>query len=87
MTPVLTAGPQQFAEDGVIVKAAFTTANADVWPVMGGALQWPLYITTNATTGDHKTPQLDQTSFMQFDLIVKDTKSAPKTGWVFATLV
>lgn len=54
---------------------------------MGGALQWPLYITINATTGDHKTPQLDQTSLMQFDLIVKDTKSAPKSGWVFATLV
>jgi hypothetical protein len=87
MTPVLTAGPQQFAENAVIVKAAFTTANADVWPVMSGALQWPLYITTNATTSDHNTPQVDQTSFMQFDLIVKDTKSAPKTGWVFATLV
>jgi hypothetical protein len=87
MKPVLSPGPQQFDENGVIVKAAFTTANADVWPVMQGALQWPLYITTNATTGDHQTPQVDQASFMQFDLIVKDSKSAPKTAWVFATLV
>lgn len=27
------------------------------------------------------------TSIMQFDIIVKDSKTAPKTGWVFSTLV
>lgn len=85
--PKIETSTSQFPERAIVVKAAFTTANADVWPAMQGALQWPLYITTNATTGDHKTPQIDNTSFMQFDLIVKDSSSAPKTGWVFATLV
>ena len=87
LNPSILPGRPQFAEAGISVKVALTTANADVWPVMQGALQWPLYITTNATTGDHTKPQIDATSFMQFDLIVKDTKSAPGTGWVFATLV
>jgi hypothetical protein len=32
-------------------------------------------------------PALTNLSFMQFDIIVKDSKSAPKTGWVFSTLV
>lgn len=87
MHPDLKPGAAQFMEGAVVVKAAFTTANADVWPVMQGTEQWPLYITTNATTGDHKTPEVDRASLMQFDLIVKDTKSAPQSGWVFATLV
>lgn len=85
--PAIVPGNPQFAEGGIVVKAALTTANEDVWPVMKGALQWPLYIYVNATTGDHAKPQIDPTSFMQFDLIVKDTQSAPQTGWVFATLV
>ena len=73
----------------MVVKAAFSTANADVWPVMQGALQWRPDISTNATKnrGPNAPPELDPTSFFQFDIIVKDTKSAPKTGWVFSTLV
>ncbi len=86
-TPAISPGSGQFPENGVVIKYAFTTANGDNWDAMQGALQWPLYITTNATTGDHKSPQIDRASLMQFDLIVKDTQSAPKTGWVFATLV
>lgn len=87
LRPDLRTQAGQFPEGSIIVKAAFTTANGDVWPAMQGALHWPLYITTNATTGNHKTPQLNAASLMQFDIIVKDTKSAPQTGWVFATLV
>ncbi len=37
--------------------------------------------------GSDAPPQLDPTSFFQCDIIVKDTKSAPQTGWVFSTLV
>lgn len=85
--PNLNTQAAQFAEGAVVVKAAFSTANADTWPVMQGAQQWPLYITVNATTGDHQAPQVDPTSFFQFDIIVKDTASAPRTGWVFSTLV
>ncbi len=87
MDPAITKSSGQFADGAVVVKAAFATANADVWPAMGNALQWQLYITENATTGGTKEPQLEQTSFFQFDIIVKDTLSAPKTGWVFSTLV
>ena len=87
--PAIKPGAPQFAEGGISVKAAFSTANADVWPVMQGAQQWTLYISTNATLGhdDKSPPELDPTSFFQFDIIVKDTQSAPQTGWVFSTLV
>jgi hypothetical protein len=88
-TPKLEPGVPQFAEGAVIVKAAFTTANADVWPVMQGAHQWTLYISTNATKdrGSSAPSELDPASFFQFDIIVKDSQSAPQTGWVFSTLV
>lgn len=87
MTPTITKSSTQVQEGGVIIKVALTTANADVWPVMAGTLQWPLYISTNSTTGNHASPQVDQTSLLQFDIIVKDTQSSPQTGWVFSTLV
>jgi len=95
MQPVVTKESTQYAEGSIIVKAAFTTANATIWPVMKGALSWPLYITTNVT--DYPPPPTDpnfsplrkltNTYLMQFDIIVKDSVSAPKTGWVFTTLV
>lgn len=87
--PKIEIDTTQFAESAIVVKAAFSTANGDVWPVMQGAHQWMLYITTNATKdrSSNDPPQLDPTSFFQFDIIVKDTQSAPQTGWVFSTLV
>jgi hypothetical protein len=87
MKPVVTPASTQFPEGSLIVKAAFITADPSVWPVMEGSQAWPLYITTDATTGGSKTPQVVNNYFMQFDIIVKDSKSAPKTGWVFSTLV
>lgn len=86
-SPNINISNSQFAEGSVIVKLAFSTANSDDWPVMSGALQWPAFITTNATLGNHPQPQVDKLSFFQFDIIVKDSKSAPRTGWVFSTLV
>ena len=87
MKPAITPSSTQFPEGSLIVKAAFITADPAVWPVMTGSQAWPLYITTDATTGNFKTPQVVNTYFMQFDIIVKDSQSAPKTGWVFSTLV
>lgn len=87
LKPNITADSTQFAEGSIIVKASFITADESVWPVMGGAKTWPLYITVNATTGQLPKPEVVNTSFMQFDIIVKDSQSAPKTGWVFSTLV
>lgn len=87
--PKITTAAAQFADGAVIVKAAFSSANADVWPVMQGAQQWTVYVSTNATkhTDPSPKPEMDQASFFQFDIIVKDPKSAPATGWVFTTLV
>jgi hypothetical protein len=88
--PYLTPDSTQFEEGALIVKAAFVTAGPDVWPVMQGTQVWPLYINVDATNGDSlppKPPKLTKTYLMQFDIIVKDSKSAPDTGWVFTTLV
>lgn len=91
--PALTPASTQYAEGSLIVKAAFVTAGPDVWPVMTGAQVWPLYISTNATIGEPKDPKkpgppkVTNTYLMQFDIIVKDSVSAPDTGWVFSTLV
>lgn len=89
MQPKVATSTTQFAEGSIIIKAAFITAGPAVWPVMKGALTWPLYITINATKGPNPspTPVLTPTYLMQFDIIVKDSVSAPKTGWVFTTLV
>jgi hypothetical protein len=92
MKPAVSPTSTQFAEGSVIIKAAFITADSSIWPVMEGAQTWPLYISVNATTNPPPSytatpPVLVNASFMQFDIIVKDSKSAPKTGWVFTTLV
>jgi hypothetical protein len=87
MNPAFGGDALQFPEGSTIVKAQFTTANADVWPVMQGAIQWPVYIMVNATTGDHRTPQIDQSSLIEFDVMIKDAASAPRTGWTFVTFV
>ncbi|MFT3856713.1 MAG: hypothetical protein QM742_04170 [Aquabacterium sp.] len=92
MKPVVNPKTTQFDEGALIVKASFVTADGSVWPPMADALTWPLYISVDATTNPPPSyavtpPVLTNTSFMQFDIIVKDTKSAPKTGWVFMTLV
>jgi len=84
MKPTITPTSTQAPEGAVIVKAAFIDATGTDWPVMAGAATGPLYAPIN----DKRTPPaVTTTSFMQFDIIVKDTKSSPKTGWVFSTLV
>ena len=86
--PNLTAQSTQFAEGSVIIKAAFITAGPELWPVMQGTVSWPAYVSVNATLPKPPTaPALTNTYLMQFDIIVKDSVSAPKTGWVFTTLV
>lgn len=85
--PVLGGGATQYAEGAITVKLAFTTADPATWPVMEGALAWPMMMTANATTGHNDRPKLDKAYLMQVDIVVKDTQSAPQTGWVFTTLV
>lgn len=80
----------QFDEGSVIIKVALFVSDepkkqTNWWPVTNGAAVWPLYI---AIPEEKPGPVAVLNSYvMQFDIIVKDTTSAPKTGWVFSTLV
>jgi hypothetical protein len=75
----------QFDQNSIIVKFAFTTANYPQWSVMQDALMYPIYDTGTAYTDP--VYKVRNVSLMQFDIIVKDTITSPKTGWVFSTLV
>ncbi|MCW3108490.1 MAG: hypothetical protein JWQ09_2996 [Segetibacter sp.] len=77
----------QFAEGSIIVKFAFSNINYPAWPVMEGAQTFSIYDTI--ATGENPTPgyQVRKVSFFQMDIIVKDSKTAPKTGWVYSTFV
>jgi hypothetical protein len=68
----------QYQEGAIIVKVALTTATQDEWSPMEGAAAWDI----GGTASDPS-----KAAFFQFDIIVKDSKTAPKTTWVFTTLV
>ena len=75
----------QFEEGAIVIKVAMTTALPEDWSPLEGAAQWRLYAPLDNNL-QWKNPKLFDTSVFQFDIIVKDTKTAPETGWVFATL-
>jgi hypothetical protein len=79
----------QFDEGSIVVKAAFSTADAATWAPMQNALPWTIYTPAFDCTTETQasTPSQFAVNFFQFDIIVKDTQAAPKTGWVFSTLV
>ncbi|HEX7339725.1 MAG TPA: hypothetical protein VF271_07290 [Rhodanobacteraceae bacterium] len=89
MHPTLETENAQFQEGSIIVKAA-VFASTDPkqklgwWDAMDGAQVWDLYVPVGK---NQKTPQMWAGYVAQFDIIVKDSQSAPKTGWVFMTLV
>ncbi|GMU05727.1 hypothetical protein [Corallococcus caeni] len=86
MNPTLTNTSAQFPEGSIVIKVALTSALAKDWPVMQGATLWPVYVPP-PNGPSNAPPQVMNASVMQFDIIVKDTQTAPKTGWVFSTLV
>ena len=77
----------QFAQGSIIVKFAFTTANFPLWSDMKGADVMSIYDTCTYCTQIGTPYLLRNVSLFQFDIIVKDTITAPETGWVFSTLV
>ena len=89
--PNLTsAETAQYAEGSVIVKFAFVTASGNEWSAMKEAAPWTIYSNIDPSTGNpynNKGSVLRDVYLMQFDIIVKDSQAAPKTGWVFSTLV
>ena len=54
---------------------------------MEGAFPWTIYAPPETDTGPSGDPVVQDVQFFQFDIIVKDSKAAPRTGWVFMTLV
>jgi hypothetical protein len=87
LAPNLDPSATQYADGSITVKLAFTTADPNVWPAMDGALAWHAMVSTNATTGQFDQPALQKLRLLQVDVVVKDTQSAPATGWVFTTFV
>lgn len=88
MQPTLDTAHAQFQEGAIIVKAAVFASTdpaqkLDWWDAMHGAQVWNMYL----PVGDAKTPQVWPGYVAQFDIIVKDSQSAPATGWVFMTMV
>jgi len=77
----------QFKEGSVIVKFAFSNVNAPDWPVMQGAQTFSIYDTIPTKENPKTGYQIRKVSFFQMDIIVKDSKDAPKTGWVYSTFV
>ena len=99
--PNITNPGAQTPEGGIVIKFAFQTACGSDWPAMKGAAMWQAYAPLNPSNGSGQKntscpnngskgkngPALTNLYLMQFDIIVKDSVSAPKTGWVFSTLV
>ena len=77
----------QFAEGSVIVKLAFSNVNYPSWPVMKDAQTFSVYDTIPTTENPATGYQMRKVSFFQMDIIVKDSSTAPKTGWVYSTFV
>ncbi|PZF74128.1 hypothetical protein [Taibaiella soli] len=77
----------QFKEGSVIVKLAFSNVNFPQWPVLKDALTFDVYDTIPTKENPKKGYQMRKVSFFQMDIIVKDSKTSPKTGWVYSTFV
>lgn len=91
MKPDIKTQNGQFEEGAVIVKAAVFASTdpkqkRDWWDAMKGAPEWSLFI-DQASPKPPIKPEVWPGYVAQFDIIVKDTKSSPITGWVFTTLV
>ena len=92
MNPDIKTANFQFDEGSVVVKAALFVSDdpkvqSNWWPVTNGAAVWPLFAPIPENQNPQPKPRVLNSYVMQFDIIVKDSVSAPKTGWVFSTLV
>ena len=85
--PNLMNNAAQFEEGSVIVKFAFSNINYPEWPVLEGAQTFNVYDTIATHQNSASGYQVREVSFFQMDVIVKDSKTAPETGWVFSTFV
>ncbi|WP_152620241.1 hypothetical protein [Pedobacter lusitanus] len=77
----------QFKEGSVIVKFAFSNINYPQWSVMENAQTFSVYDTITTSASKKCGYQMRKVSFFQLDVIVKDSKTSPHTGWVYSTFV
>lgn len=92
MKPNLNTQSAQFPQGAIIVKAAVFASTdpkmpTDWWAALKGAQAWDMYVQPGSTQSPAPKPQVWPGYVAQFDIIVKDSQSAPKTGWVYMTLV
>lgn len=77
----------QFKEGSVIVKLAFSNVNGPDWAPMDGAQTFHVFDTIPTRADPRTGYQMRKVSFFQMDVIVKDSLTSPKTGWVYSTFV
>ncbi|PSL44253.1 hypothetical protein CLV51_106119 [Chitinophaga niastensis] len=77
----------QFKEGSVIVKLAFSNINDPDWSAMDGAQTFHVYDTIPTKADPRVGYHMRKVSFFQMDVIVKDSTTSPKTGWVYSTFV
>lgn len=92
MSPKVTSATTQFPEGSIIVKVAIFTSEDEAqqrnwWDALRGAQVWTLFTPLKRDDQHPLRPKVRPGYVAQFDIIVKDSQSAPKTGWVFMTLV
>jgi hypothetical protein len=86
-----------YREGSIVVKAGGIAATPKEWPDVDGAAIWRVFrpppqqviswYREGRPSGYNWTPEVTDLRVMQFDIIVKDSEAAPKTGWVFTTFV
>jgi len=85
--PEYTTEAAQFDQNAIVIKAAGTTASARDWPVLEGAGTFPIYRETLFGPRKGEGNVLQELTWIQFDIIIKDTIASPETGWVFSTFI
>lgn len=84
--PQYLNGETQLKEGAIVIKAAGISVSEDNWPeALKGCSTFDIYRPMIGDTTD--TYQVQTLSYIQFDIIVKDSIASPQTGWVFCTFI
>jgi hypothetical protein len=85
--PDYSTNAAQFKQNAIVIKAAGTTASAAEWPVLKGAGTFSIYREEQFGPNYGKGRFMQELTWIQFDIIIKDTIASPETGWVFSTFI
>lgn len=88
--PDITVTSTQFPEGTVVAKLAMTSLPIEQVPSLENAPSWWIYrnrVIDGCSNSPSQGPlQWIEVRLMQMDVIVKNQRLAPETGWVFGTL-